>query len=88
MRIIFDTDSAVFNDDAAALAMLLQRRDLVEILGVTVVAALTMGATRYRVPAEVALVLLAAVTLDALAAHYLGRWRHRTNEGTARTLLR
>ncbi len=38
MRIIFDTDSAVFNDDGAALAMLLQRRDLVEILGVTVVA--------------------------------------------------
>ena len=38
MRIIFDTDSAVFNDDAAALAMLLQRRDVVEILGVTVVA--------------------------------------------------
>ena len=37
-RIIFDTDSAVFNDDAAALAMLLQRRDLVEVLGVTVVA--------------------------------------------------
>ena len=37
-RIIFDTDSAVFNDDAAALAMLLQRRDVVEILGVTVVA--------------------------------------------------
>jgi inosine-uridine nucleoside N-ribohydrolase len=38
VRIIFDTDSAVFNDDAAALAMLLQRRDLVEVLGVTVVA--------------------------------------------------
>ena len=37
-RIVFDTDSAVFNDDAAALAMLVQRRDLVEILGVTVVA--------------------------------------------------
>ena len=37
-HLIFDTDSAVFNDDAAALAMLLQRRDLVEVLGVTVVA--------------------------------------------------
>ena len=37
-RILIDTDSAVFNDDAAALAMLLQRRDLIEILGVTVVA--------------------------------------------------
>ena len=37
-RIILDTDSAVFNDDAAALAMLLARRDRVEILGVTLVA--------------------------------------------------
>ena len=37
-RIIFDTDSAVFNDDAAALAMLVRRRDLIDILGVTVVA--------------------------------------------------
>ena len=37
-RIIFDTDGAVFNDDAAALAMLAQRRDHVELLGVTVVA--------------------------------------------------
>ena len=32
----------------------------------TLVAALTMGATRYRVPAEVALVLLASVTLAAV----------------------
>ena len=37
-RIIFDTDSAVFNDDAAALAMLLRSREQVELLGVTVVA--------------------------------------------------
>ena len=37
-HIIFDTDSAVFNDDAAALAMLLQRPDIVEILGITLVA--------------------------------------------------
>ena len=36
--IIFDTDSAIFNDDAAALAMLLRRPDRVELLGVTVVA--------------------------------------------------
>lgn len=36
--VIFDTDSAVFNDDAAALAMLLRRPDRVEVLGVTVVA--------------------------------------------------
>ena len=37
-RLIIDTDSAVFNDDAAALAMLVQRRELFDILGVTVVA--------------------------------------------------
>lgn len=37
-RLVIDTDSAVFNDDAAALAMLAARRDLFEILGVTVVA--------------------------------------------------
>ena len=36
--IVFDTDSAVFNDDAAALAMLLGRPDRVEVLGVTVAA--------------------------------------------------
>ena len=38
MRIVFDTDSAIFNDDAAALAMLLQRRDLIDIAAITVVA--------------------------------------------------
>jgi inosine-uridine nucleoside N-ribohydrolase len=37
-QLLVDTDSAVFNDDAAALAMLVRRRDLFEILGVTVVA--------------------------------------------------
>ena len=42
----------------------------------TVVAALTMGTTRYRVPAEVALVLLAAVSLNALATNYQGGWYH------------
>jgi len=57
-------------------------------LVVTVVAALTMGTTRYRVPAEVALVLLAAVSLDALVTHYLRPWWRRTNEGATRTLLR
>ncbi len=36
-RLIVDTDSAVFNDDAAALAMLVRRRDLFDLLGVTVV---------------------------------------------------
>lgn len=36
-RIIFDTDSAYFLDDGAALVMLLHRQDLVEIGGVTVV---------------------------------------------------
>ena len=37
-HIIFDTDSAVFNDDAAALAMLLGHRDRFDILGITIVA--------------------------------------------------
>ena len=37
-RIIFDTDSAVFNDAAAALAMLLPHQDQINILGITVVA--------------------------------------------------
>lgn len=37
-RLLVDTDSAVFNDDAAALAMLVRRRDLFELLGITVVA--------------------------------------------------
>ena len=36
--LLVDTDSAVFNDDAAALAMLVRRRDLFDLLGVTVVA--------------------------------------------------
>lgn len=36
--VIFDTDSAVFNDDVAALAMLLRRPDRIDVLGVTVVA--------------------------------------------------
>ncbi len=37
LKVIFDTDSAYFMDDGAALAMLLQEPDQVEILGVTVV---------------------------------------------------
>ena len=36
-KVLFDTDSAYFLDDGAALVMLLQRQDLVEIVGVTVV---------------------------------------------------
>lgn len=36
-KIIFDTDTAYFLDDGAALVMLLQRPDLVEIVGITVV---------------------------------------------------
>ena len=36
--LLVDTDSAVFNDDAAALAMLVARRDRFDLLGVTVVA--------------------------------------------------
>ena len=47
----------------------------------TVVAAATFGSTRYRVPAEVALVLLAAVGIAALAA------RRRAPAGTATPTL-
>lgn len=36
-KIIFDTDCAYFNDDGAALVMLLQQPERVEVLGVTVV---------------------------------------------------
>ena len=36
-KVLFDTDSAYFLDDGAALVMLLQRQDLVELVGVTVV---------------------------------------------------
>jgi ribosylpyrimidine nucleosidase len=66
-RIIFDTDSAVFNDDAAALAMLARRPDVVDILGVTVVAG------NYPVPqgAEHMLHLLELVGADNIPL-YLG----------------
>jgi len=37
-RVILDTDSAFFNDDGAAMVMLLQRPDKVELIGVTLVA--------------------------------------------------
>ncbi|HML15969.1 MAG TPA: nucleoside hydrolase [Bryobacteraceae bacterium] len=36
-RVIFDTDCAFFNDDGAALAMLLEKPDKVNVLGLTVV---------------------------------------------------
>ena len=64
-RIIFDTDSAVFNDDAAALAMLARRPDVVEILGVTVVAG------NYPVPqgAEHMLHLLELIGADDIPLH-------------------
>ena len=66
-RIIFDTDSAVFNDDAAALAMLARRPDVVDILGVTVVAG------NYAVPqgAEHMLHLLELIGADNIPL-YLG----------------
>lgn len=66
-RIIFDTDSAVFNDDAAALAMLVGRPDVVDVLGVTVVAG------NYPVPqgAEHMLHLLELVGADNIPL-YLG----------------
>ena len=36
-RVILDSDSAVFNDDAAAMVMLLNRPDQVDLFGVTLV---------------------------------------------------
>ncbi len=36
-RLILDTDAAIFNDDGAALVMLLQQPEKVELLGITVV---------------------------------------------------
>ena len=36
-RIIFDTDCAFFNDDGAALVMLLQRPELTDVVGLTIV---------------------------------------------------
>jgi inosine-uridine nucleoside N-ribohydrolase len=36
-KVIFDTDSAVFNDDGAALVMLLQRPEQIDVLGLTLV---------------------------------------------------
>lgn len=36
-RVIFDTDCAYFNDDGAALVMLLQKPDQVNVLGLTIV---------------------------------------------------
>ncbi len=36
-RIIFDTDSAIFNDDGAALVMVLQKPEQIDTLGVTLV---------------------------------------------------
>ena len=36
-RVIFDTDSAFFNDDGAALVMLLQQPEKVDVLGMTLV---------------------------------------------------
>jgi 4-amino-4-deoxy-L-arabinose transferase-like glycosyltransferase len=46
---------------------------LVPIVLATVIAITTQGAVRYRAPAEVSLVVLAAVALDALWTRYAGR---------------
>ncbi|HJO19364.1 MAG TPA: hypothetical protein QF865_03360, partial [Acidimicrobiales bacterium] len=60
---------------AGAFLLRRRRRPLFLLLAwpaiATFVAALTMGTTRYRVSAEVAIVVLAAVAADAL----LGWWR-------------
>ncbi|HLW76121.1 MAG TPA: hypothetical protein VKS01_04030, partial [Bryobacteraceae bacterium] len=36
-RVILDTDCAYFNDDGAALAMLLGRREVADVVGMTIV---------------------------------------------------
>jgi hypothetical protein len=46
---------------------------LVPIVLATVIAITTQGAVRYRAPAEVSLVVLAAVALDALWTRHAGR---------------
>lgn len=64
-------------------AVILRRRrtsllpELSTVLVVTTAAALTFGLTRYRVPAEIALVTLAAVGVD----HLWRRWREPGRDG-------
>jgi 4-amino-4-deoxy-L-arabinose transferase-like glycosyltransferase len=48
---------------------------LAPMIVITITAALFFGTTRYRVPADVALVILAAVGSDALAGRLMARWR-------------
>ena len=61
--------------------MILRRRrvTLIPLLAVfaevVVTAAFAFGDTRYRAPAEVAIVLLAAVAVDALWRRWRQRWR-------------
>jgi inosine-uridine nucleoside N-ribohydrolase len=73
-KIVFDTDSAYFLDDGAALVMLLQRQDLVEIVGVTVVS----GNVWARQGAEYMLHLL-ELTDNARIPLYLGAQRPLVN---------
>ena len=65
---------------AGAFLLRRRRRPLLPLLAwpaiVTFVAALTMGTTRYRVSAEVVIVVLAAVAVDSL----VGRHRERTTD--------
>ena len=49
---------------------------LAPMLVITVTAALAFGTTRYRIPADVALVVLAGVGLAAL----VGRWGRRAGQ--------
>jgi hypothetical protein len=57
---------------------------LVPIALATVIAVTTQGAVRYRAPAEVSLVVLAAVALDALWTRYAGtRGRAQEARGQA-----
>ncbi|HVI19195.1 MAG TPA: hypothetical protein VM712_12490, partial [Gaiellales bacterium] len=75
---------------AAAGALLLRRRGqplrilLVPVVFVTLVAALTYGSTRFRVAAEPALLVLAAVAAAALWDRFRAR-RGRTAERKMQT---
>lgn len=73
-KIVFDTDTAYFLDDGAALVMLLQRPDLVEIVGVTVVT----GNLWARQGAEYMLHLL-EITGNAHIPLYLGAQKPLVN---------
>jgi len=73
---------------AAAGAVVLRRRKvplfpLLAFVAIAVIAvAITWGYTRFRAPAEVSLVLLAAVALDAILSHLQAVYAHRHRVST------